>query len=84
MLDGKIFFTGTDDRLDRIGEVGHDIELKRGLPGIGAETAGRIRDTGAGKLADHPAPELLDKIGIALPIIWLVGVIVIQIYKRSK
>ena len=30
------------------------------------------------------APELLDKIGIALPIIWFVGVIVITIYKRPK
>ena len=30
------------------------------------------------------APKLLDKIGIALPIIWLVGMIVIQIYKKSK
>ena len=30
------------------------------------------------------APEFIDKISIALPIIWLVGVIVIQIYKRSR
>ena len=30
------------------------------------------------------APEILDKIGIALPIIWFVGVIVITIYKRPK
>ena len=58
--DGHPVPSGLDDLFQRVGVLVDHVEAERGLPAVGPEPAGCIGDAGAGRLPDHPAPQVLE------------------------
>jgi len=48
-----------DKTLDRVGELGHQVDLQRGVATEGAESAGRVVDIGATEALNHVGAEAL-------------------------
>ena len=62
MGDGHAALAGLDDRLERVGELRDDRHPQRGVAGVGAEAAGRVRHLRARDLPHHPAAETLQQL----------------------
>ncbi len=76
VVDGDQHLARLDDRLERVGELGDDLDLDRRLAVVGAEARGGVGDAGVGRAPhDRAAPaleqllggrEVLDLVGLAV------------------
>ena len=60
MVDRHEHLPGLDDRLQRVGELRHDLHLDRGLAVVGAEAGRRVGDLGFRRSPDDRAPDALE------------------------
>jgi hypothetical protein len=62
VVDGDLELARLDDRLERVGELGDDVNLERGLTVVGPEPGGRVGNAGRRGVAHHPRTESLEQL----------------------